>query len=836
MYRPSAESKLAWLPGGLGALLCLLALWFLLPQRGDRLEFLVYDRVARATIAAASPLVEVVAIDDASLDDLGPWPWPSDLHARLIDRLHAAGARVIAFTVPVALTNAATGREDDIPAAASDRDASTAARTEWLRELLTRSALHPEHVARLVEAAARHGNVVLAMRGRAAADVPDVPTSASPWGPGLDLSDDARARIPTAQLLHSQPEALLAAATAVGFLDASADHDGIMRSAPALVRTGSGLMLGLSAATALRARSATAEPRLIGTRTLDLDGLNVPLDRSLRLRPAFAGAGSDSSIGVTPYRDVLIGVADQERFHDKIVIVGPVATRLAAPTATPVAADLPDTLVVAETVASLLDGRLVAQPMWALVLELLAGMGAVGLAALVLPRLRWHVALAAAAALAASMLLFEIGLLAWLASWVQLTVPTVTLLAAAVLVVATREAPRLLNRTGDSATLEGLRLLGLSFQQQGQLELAFETFRKCPVDSQTLDLLYGLGRDFERRSQTGEAAAVYGYVSVHDARFRDVSLRLQRCRGAIPAIAEASNHLPAPEPQSEHPPVVSSTPGFRLGRYEIERELGRGAMGTVYVGRDPNINRVVAIKAIRLADEFDGDALIEARARFFREAEMAGRLSHPGIVTVYDAGEDEGLAFIAMEYLRGRHLSHYADPLRLLPVGKVLLLGARIADALAFAHRQNVIHRDIKPANIMFNAETDELKITDFGIARLTDSSRTRTGIVLGTPSFMSPEQLEGRILDGRSDLFALGTSLYQLLTGWLPFLADSMPSLMLKIANEPHAPAVTLRPELPRCVDGMLSRALAKDPADRFQSAAEMAAALRSCAGSAGA
>jgi serine/threonine-protein kinase len=134
----------------------------------------------------------------------------------------------------------------------------------------------------------------------------------------------------------------------------------------------------------------------------------------------------------------------------------------------------------------------------------------------------------------------------------------------------------------------------------------------------------------------------------------------------------------------------------------------------------------------------------------------------------------------------------------------------------------------------MFNAETDELKITDFGIARLTDSSRTRTGIVLGTPSFMSPEQLEGRILDGRSDLFALGTSLYQLLTGRLPFLADSMPSLMLKIANEPHAPAVTLRPELPACVDAILSRALAKDPADRFQSAAEMAAGLRSCAGSA--
>jgi len=281
--------------------------------------------------------------------------------------------------------------------------------------------------------------------------------------------------------------------------------------------------------------------------------------------------------------------------------------------------------------------------------------------------------------------------------------------------------------------------------------------------------------------------------------------------------------------------VPVSDPGNRrggplttLGRYRIERELGRGAMGVVYLARDPKINRQLAIKAIALAAEFGEMELAGARERFFREAEMAGRLNHPNIVVIYDAGEDQGLAFIVMEYLRGGHLSDYTSSARLLPTATVLDVVARVADALNFAHRQNVIHRDIKPANIMFDADSNALKITDFGIARLTDGGSTKTGIVLGTPSFMSPEQLEGKRLDGRSDLFALGVSLYQLTCGQLPFRADSMTALMYKIANDPHTPLTTIRPDLPAAVDRIVSRALAKRPEDRFETGAEMSAALR--------
>ena len=280
----------------------------------------------------------------------------------------------------------------------------------------------------------------------------------------------------------------------------------------------------------------------------------------------------------------------------------------------------------------------------------------------------------------------------------------------------------------------------------------------------------------------------------------------------------------APDPK----PADAAPVPARLGRYELLHQIGKGAMGVVYRGRDPRINREVAVKAISLADEFDPDDVEQARARFFREAEMAGRLSHPHIVTIFDAGEDRGTAYIAMELLRGKHLVDFTDSSHLLPHAIAVEIVARLADALHYAHQNQVVHRDIKPANIMFDAPSGELKITDFGIARLTDSGRTRTGVVLGTPSFMSPEQLQGRPLTGRSDLFSLAIALFQLLTGQLPFRGDNMPSLMLKIAQEPHPRIRAFNPVLAPGFDAFFDRALAKNPADRFESGASFAQALR--------
>jgi serine/threonine-protein kinase len=415
-------------------------------------------------------------------------------------------------------------------------------------------------------------------------------------------------------------------------------------------------------------------------------------------------------------------------------------------------------------------------------------------------------------------------------------------------------------------------------------EQRFAELKGRKASARVLGDLYSLGTQLEQRGRGVQATAVYRHLARIDATYRDVNLRLGRLMDAervkpksappagpspsvptpqrssaesatqsspmsAPAAAKAAADKVAP---SKAPAAPVPAPGARdiaaaadagsagavvdvgdvqrLGRYQLEREIGRGAMGVVYLGRDTAINRLVAIKAIPLASEFSESELADARSRFFREAETAGRLNHPNIVTIYDVGEERGLAYIAMEYLKGRHLSDYASSDALLEPRKVLELIGRTAQALGFAHKQQVVHRDIKPANIMYDPNADVLKITDFGIARLTGTGTTRTGIVLGTPSFMSPEQLEGRTVTGHSDLFSLGVSLFQLLTGHLPFTADSMTGLMQQIAEAPHPPLRAFRPDLPACVESIIDRALAKNPEARFESGAQMAAALDDC------
>jgi serine/threonine-protein kinase len=375
-------------------------------------------------------------------------------------------------------------------------------------------------------------------------------------------------------------------------------------------------------------------------------------------------------------------------------------------------------------------------------------------------------------------------------------------------------------------------------------EQRFAELKGRKPNATVLGDLYTLGSQLEARGRVQQATAVYRHLARFDNTYKDVSARLRRLMDTErnkPKAATTANRVPSPAPAA-NPVTDTRTPAGaaasdaaapevdRLGRYQLEREIGRGAMGVVYLGRDTAINRLVAIKAIPLASEFSDADLAEARSRFFREAETAGRLNHPNIVTIYDVGEERGLAYIAMEYLKGRHLSDYTQSANLLEPRKVLEIIGRTAEALGFAHKQQVVHRDIKPANLMYDASTDTLKITDFGIARLSGAGTTRTGIVLGTPSFMSPEQLEGRTVTGHSDLFSLGVSLFQLLTGQLPFTADSMTGLMQQIAEAPHPPLRAFRPDLPACVESVINRALAKNPAERYDSGGQMAAALDEC------
>ncbi|MGK2952287.1 MAG: protein kinase domain-containing protein [Thiobacillus sp.] len=249
---------------------------------------------------------------------------------------------------------------------------------------------------------------------------------------------------------------------------------------------------------------------------------------------------------------------------------------------------------------------------------------------------------------------------------------------------------------------------------------------------------------------------------------------------------------------------------MKIGRYEILEEIGQGAMGTVYRARDPLIERTVAIKKVSIAELQQEGA--DAESRFLHEAQSAGRLSHPHIVTIYDVGEADGLAYIAMEYLSGATLRDIMDK-GPMPLDLAIETATQMAEALAFAHEHGVIHRDIKPANVVVTGQRGHIKLTDFGIAHLINSDHTRAGQMLGSPRYMSPEQAMGREIDGRSDIFSLGAVLYEMLTGQYAFDGDSLPTIVYRVINEAPVEAASLRPNLPAELSGLLGRMLDKNP-----------------------
>jgi serine/threonine-protein kinase len=275
-------------------------------------------------------------------------------------------------------------------------------------------------------------------------------------------------------------------------------------------------------------------------------------------------------------------------------------------------------------------------------------------------------------------------------------------------------------------------------------------------------------------------------------------------------------------------------PVKKLGRYEILSVLGKGAMGIVYLARDPIIGRSLAVKTIRRAPQaesgYDSSGFHD---RFLREAQAAGTLSHPNIVTIHDIGDDTdtGTTFIAMEYIDGKNLKAHLSEGAPFPLTKIIDIGIQVADALDYAHRKGVIHRDIKPANIMLTGE-GTVKIADFGIAKISSASAaTTTGRFLGTPRYMSPEQITGTPLDGRSDLFSLGLVLYELCTRQPPFDGDNMTTISYKIVHETFAPPSTFREGAPKELDRIFSKALAKEPWERYQRGKEMVRDLRQLA-----
>ncbi len=803
------------------------------------LERKAYDLGVQASTRTPSDKVAVIAIDDQSIANMGRWPWPRDLHARMTDLLAAAGAKAVGNTIFFSEPQIDPGyvyitRLMDIVNQSIVEGSEPSLEMAQVSELLVEAERTLNVDRTLAGSYQRAGNVLLPIlfelgeaRGR-----PDQPVA-----PFVALNRITQVQSGTglalpARQLQAPVEQLGGKAVALGHLNVSQDVDGGVRSEPLVVQYFDQYYPSLSLMLAARSLNlSAADIRVRLGEEVSLGRLRIVTDAATRMN-TFYYRTVDGRVPfqVDSFYDVLSGKIPASKYAGKIVLIGATAAGVGTAQVTPVSPAMAPVESLAHAVSSILQEHFFVTPSWghwaSLGVMLLIGC----YIALLLPQLGAGMGASLTMLLLLSLLGVHFGLMLGLGMWVPL-MGALSLLVVGHLLLTTKHflsAERGKERS-DLESAESNRMLGLAFQGQGQLDMAFDKFRKCPMDQGLMENLYNLGLDYERKRQFNKAEAVFRFVADHDLGFRDIAQRIARAKQMSETIMLAGSRgqtaggtLILGDAQIEKP---------MLGRYQIEKELGKGAMGVVYQGRDPKINRVVAIKTMALAQEFEADELEEVKLRFFREAETAGRLNHPNIVTMYDAGEEQDLAYIAMEFLKGHDLVPYSKPGKLLPLPVVLSMMARVADALDYAHAQNVVHRDIKPANIMYEPSSDQVKVTDFGIARITDSSRTKTGMVLGTPSYMSPEQLAGKKIDGRSDLFSLGVTLYQLCCGQLPFSGDSMAQLMFKIANEPHIDIRSVAPDLPGAVLAIVNQALDKDINKRYQRGAEMAAALRTCA-----
>ncbi len=795
----------------------------------EGLERGAYDIGMRLSSRTPGDDIAIVAIDDASLSKLGAWPWSRDRYAEMSERLHEAGARVVGYDIP--FTDPKIDPGLDFVTELIQYFSASSLRRKIPNELRTINEMLRDAEQRLnvdrnfAESLEKAGNVALTMPGR----LGDSPANAElPEYVAIQALHANAERAPTLARLQPPLAEFGVQASAVGVRLRADDVAHDARRIPLVVRYAGNALPTFPLALAARYRGVESAAIGIG-QGVQIDRQTVPTDGHLRMLSYFyRDRGDQAAFPVYSFADVLRGSVPAQRFQDKLVLIGPTADDLGERYSTPVAADLPGVITLAHAVGSILNRHAMVVPEWSKAVELGAFLLVLLYLVAVLPRLRTGIAAIATLILLNVIIDSHFLMLMNQGMWLHLMTPALLLLLGHALLLGKRLAARRPSVDAEAESAENNRMLGLAFQGQGQLDLAFDKFRKCPLDESLMDLLYNLAGDYERRRQYGKASTVYEYMAQHDPDYKDLQKRIGRARH----VEETGLLKSGPSKGTDT--ILLDLDGVEkpmLGRYQVEKVIGRGAMGVIYQGRDPKINRVVAIKTLALAQEFDSDELEEVQNRFFREAETAGRLNHPNIVTIYDAGEEQDLAYIAMEYLTGHDLTRYTRPNSLLPLPAVFHIAIKAAEALDYAHGQNVVHRDIKPGNIIFEPKSGDVKITDFGIARITDSSKTRTGTVLGTPAYMSPEQLAGKHLDGRSDLFSLGVMFYQLVTGQLPFQAESMASLMFKITNEAHLPVISHNTELEPCIDAILDKALSKEIKWRHQSGAEMARDLRACA-----
>ncbi|MDE2310906.1 MAG: CHASE2 domain-containing protein, partial [Betaproteobacteria bacterium] len=720
------NNKLFWKADWfVGLLVALLLLFSANSDLIQSLERKAYDIGVRASSRMPSDKVAVIAIDERSIANLGRWPWPRETQAKMLDLLAAGHAKVVGNTSLFFEPQVDAGLEY-INKASALLDASTLKNSPdpvyqselaQLTALLQEAAQHLDNDHKLSDSMANAKNVLLAMffelgepQGKPDKPLPDYVTKNNL----VNVREGIAGALPIPSLGVQVPiPALGSNAIAIGHLNPTPDVDGGIRTEPLVVGYFDQYYPSLSLM--LAAKSLNLEPKDIQVtlgQGVKVGNLNIATDPALRMHTYFyADREGKPAFQVDSFYDVLTGKIPAEKYRDKIVLIGATAAGVGMPQVTPVSASMAPVLTLAHSVSSILKQDFFVAPGWGFWAE--GGIFLVVALYLIvlLPRLKAGVGAAITAVMFVSLLATHYVLMTTQAMWLQLMLPA-TLLLVGHLLLTTKHF--LITEKGklksDADSAESNRMLGLAFQGQGQLDMAFDKFRKVPIDDSLMEVLYNLGLDFERKRQFNKAESVFKYMAEYNPKFRDLDERMAQSKAMSETVI-----LGGAAGKSNASTMVLGRAGVSkpmLGRYEIEKELGKGAMGVVYLGKDPKIGRTVAIKTMALSQEFDADELEDVKARFFREAESAGRLNHPNIVAIYDAGEEHDLAYIAMEFLKGKDLVPYIKPDNLLPLPKALSIVARVADALGYAHSLHVVHRDIKPANIMYDPEGDTVKVT----------------------------------------------------------------------------------------------------------------------------
>jgi CHASE2 domain-containing sensor protein/tRNA A-37 threonylcarbamoyl transferase component Bud32 len=825
----------------IGAVVSVLVLGVFYMNWADGLESKLYDfRASLRAKGKAGDKVVLVGIDDKSISEIGRYPWPRSYMAEMVDQLSEAGAEVIGLDIFFnnAELNPGLQKVRDLSAKYKADAALITEKNKNAKTPLT------DVVASLDQAATELDNdekLAASLAFSQKAVLPMFFTEGQGIGKsGKKIPEDVEKNF--VANLKAEPEItpvidftapfekFSTSAKAIGTVNVTPGPDGVERAVPLVVNYEGRLFpsFPLQVLRAYYKLESNDFKYHADEKLLTLGNAKIPVDESGRMLVDYINR---ESFPRYYFSDVRNKKVPNEAFTGKIVLIGMMATGGGDQHITPVGNLVPGVEIHGNVIQGILNGSYIIRPAWASKAEL-AMLILFGLfVTLAIP----HLSAGKSAIIAAVLLGATVGggIYLFTASgyWIKVVYPCLMLVVGYTVVVSKRylvQEKRTEVLEGES--VETNKMLGLSFQGQGMLDMAFEKFRKVPIDSGMKDTLYNLALDFERKRQLNKAVSVYEHIMSADKNFKDISARAEKLRAAGETMIFGGG-LGQKKGSADSTIMVQGGVGDlakpMLGRYEISKELGKGAMGIVYLGKDPKINREVAIKTLRFEDEFDAEDQKIMKERFFREAESAGRLVHPNIVTIYDAGDDGDISYIAMELLSGTDLKDFSAKSKLLPTNEVIEIIAKVADALDYAHSEGVVHRDIKPANIMRLID-GKIKVADFGIARITSQSKTATGTVMGTPSYMAPEQLAGKKVDGRADLFSLGVTLYELLTAEKPFTGESVATLMFRIANEPHPAITSARADLPPAVQAVIDRALQKDPEKRFARGADFARELR--------